>query len=62
MLGTGLRRLRHLPKQVRRRPKGESFLPRWLIILLVVAVIATIAGFVTFGGADMGGVNIGTGH
>jgi hypothetical protein len=40
----------------------EKVLPRWLIILLVVAVIATIAGFVTFGGADMGGVNIGTGH
>ena len=37
-------------------------MPRWLIILLAVAVIATIAGFVTFGGADMGGVNIGTGH
>jgi uncharacterized membrane protein YtjA (UPF0391 family) len=29
-------------------------LPRWLIILLAVAVIATIAGFVTFGGANMG--------
>jgi len=40
----------------------EKVLPRWLIILLAVAVLATIAGFVTFGGADMGGVNIGTGH
>ncbi|MDB5739118.1 MAG: hypothetical protein JWP16_158, partial [Alphaproteobacteria bacterium] len=26
-------------------------MPRWLIILLAVAVLATIAGFVTFGGA-----------
>ena len=32
-------------------------MPRWLIILLAVAVVATIAGFLVFGGADMG-----TGH
>jgi hypothetical protein len=29
--------------------------PRWLIILGAVALIALIAGFVTFGGGDMGG-------
>jgi hypothetical protein len=29
-------------------------MPRWLLILLAVAVLATIAGFVTFGGGNMG--------
>jgi len=29
-------------------------LRRWLIVLLAIAVLATIAGFVTFGGANMG--------
>jgi hypothetical protein len=29
-------------------------LPRWLIIVGAVAVIALIAGFVTFGGGNMG--------
>jgi hypothetical protein len=28
--------------------------PRWLIILGAVALIALIAGFVTFGGGNMG--------
>jgi hypothetical protein len=28
--------------------------PRWLLILGAVALIGLIAGFVTFGGADMG--------
>jgi hypothetical protein len=28
--------------------------PRWLIILGAVALIALIAGFMTFGGANMG--------
>ena len=30
-------------------------MPRWLLILGAVALVALIAGFVTFGGADMGG-------
>jgi hypothetical protein len=34
-------------------PKEKS-VRRWLIVLLAVAVLATIAGFITFGGADMG--------
>jgi len=29
-------------------------MPRWLLILGGVALIAMIAGFVTFGGGDMG--------
>jgi hypothetical protein len=29
-------------------------MPRWLLILGAVAVIAMIAGFVTFGGGNMG--------
>jgi hypothetical protein len=29
-------------------------LPRWLLILGAVALIAMIAGFVTFGGGNMG--------
>jgi hypothetical protein len=29
-------------------------LRRWLIVFIAVAVLATIAGFLTFGGADMG--------
>jgi hypothetical protein len=32
----------------------EKRVPRWLKILLAVAVIAAIAGFVTFGGGNMG--------
>ena len=35
-------------------------MPRWLLILGAVALIAMIAGFVMFGGADMGvGGNMG---
>jgi hypothetical protein len=29
-------------------------MPRWLIILCATAVLALIAGFVTFGGGNMG--------
>jgi hypothetical protein len=29
-------------------------MPRWLLILGAVALIALIAGFITFGGANMG--------
>jgi hypothetical protein len=29
-------------------------LPRWLWILMAVAVLAMIAGFMTFGGGNMG--------
>ncbi len=29
-------------------------MPRWLFVLCLVAVIALIAGFVTFGGGNMG--------
>jgi hypothetical protein len=32
----------------------EKKVPRWLIILSAVAVIALIAGFATFGGGNMG--------
>jgi type VI protein secretion system component VasF len=53
MMPAGLRQLWHLPKQVHRRSK-EKRVPRWLLILGAVALIATIAGFVTFGGGDMG--------
>jgi hypothetical protein len=29
-------------------------LPRWLIVLAVIALVAMIAGFLVFGGANMG--------
>jgi hypothetical protein len=29
-------------------------LRRWLIVLVIVALIALVAGYITFGGADMG--------
>jgi hypothetical protein len=29
-------------------------LPRWLIVIAVIAVIAMAAGFLVFGGANMG--------
>ena len=29
-------------------------LRRWLFVFLVIAVIALVAGYLTFGGADMG--------
>ncbi|HEY4274470.1 MAG TPA: hypothetical protein VGM68_03220 [Rhizomicrobium sp.] len=32
----------------------ESFVPRWFWILSAIALIALIAGYVSFGGADMG--------
>jgi len=32
----------------------EKSVPRWLVILSAVAVAALIAGFVTFGGGNMG--------
>jgi hypothetical protein len=28
--------------------------PRWLLILSAIALIALVAGYVTFGGANMG--------
>jgi hypothetical protein len=34
-------------------PRRKS-VRRWLIVLIAVAVLATVAGFITFGGADMG--------
>ena len=34
-------------------------MPRWLLILGAVALIAMVAGFVVFGGADMGGGTVG---
>jgi hypothetical protein len=33
---------------------GEFAVPRWLVILSIVAVVALIAGFVAFGGGNMG--------
>jgi len=35
-------------------PVTEIFVPRWLLILSAIALIALIAGYVTFGGANMG--------
>jgi hypothetical protein len=32
----------------------EKNVPRWLIILSAVAVVSLIAGFVVFGGGNMG--------
>jgi hypothetical protein len=32
----------------------EMLGPRWLLIIGVIAVVALLAGYVTFGGADMG--------
>jgi len=32
----------------------ENSVRRWLIVLVAVAVIALIAGYVTFGGGNMG--------
>jgi len=32
----------------------ESDLSRWLLVFIAVAVLAAIAGFVTFGGGNMG--------
>jgi hypothetical protein len=32
----------------------ERFVPRWLLILGAIALVALIAGYVTFGGANMG--------
>jgi len=29
-------------------------LPRWLIVLAVIALVAMIAGYMAFGGANMG--------
>ena len=29
-------------------------LRRWLVVFFVIAVIALVAGYLTFGGADMG--------
>jgi hypothetical protein len=54
MMPAGLRRLRHLPKQVHGLMPKEKCVPRWLLILGAVALVAMIAGFVTFGGGDMG--------
>jgi len=35
-------------------PVTEIFVPRWLLILSAIALIALVAGYVTFGGANMG--------
>jgi hypothetical protein len=32
----------------------EKLVRRWLVAFLVIALIALAAGFLTFGGADMG--------
>jgi hypothetical protein len=53
MMMAGLRGLRHLPKQVRTQTK-EEILRRWLVAFIFIALIALIAGYYTFGGADMG--------
>jgi len=35
-------------------PVMESFVPRWFWILGAIALIALVAGYVSFGGANMG--------
>jgi hypothetical protein len=50
----GLRESDHLPKQVPRPRKRRIRVKRWLIVLGAVALIALIAGFITFGGGNMG--------
>jgi len=53
----GLRRSGHLPKQVRRkapRQKEVLHVPRSIIIIGLIALAALIAGFLMFGGANMG--------
>jgi hypothetical protein len=32
----------------------EVHLPRWLVILGIIALLAMMAGFLVFGGGDMG--------
>ena len=39
---------------IRDAPVTESLVPRWLWILGAIALIALIAGYVSFGGANMG--------
>ena len=39
---------------IRDAPVTEIFVPRWLWLLGAIALIALIAGYVTFGGANMG--------
>jgi hypothetical protein len=53
MAPEGLQELRHLPKQVRHSGKG-LFVRRWLVVFVVIALIALAAGYLAFGGADMG--------
>jgi len=57
MLESGLRFSELLPKQVqttRPCPRKEARVPRWLIIIGIIAVVAMVAGFLVFGGANMG--------
>ena len=46
------------PGEARRNPRAtdltECFVPRWLLILGAIALIALVAGYITFGGANMG--------
>ena len=35
-------------------PQKEARVPRWLIIIGIIAVVAMVAGFLVFGGANMG--------
>jgi hypothetical protein len=56
MKRAGLRMAALLPKQVR-PPKPlprRIVLPRWLAVLAVIALVAMAAGFLAFGGANMG--------
>ena len=40
--------------EIRDAPITEILVPRWLWLLGAIALIALIAGYVTFGGANMG--------
>jgi hypothetical protein len=51
MVATGLRGGAAVPKQI--RPE-RLHVPRAFIILAIVALIAVVAGFLAFGGGNMG--------
>jgi hypothetical protein len=59
MVPAGLRIAAHVPKSMSSYPgspplSNGELMPRWLLILGAVALIAMAAGFFAFGGANMG--------
>jgi hypothetical protein len=51
MVSQGLRGAAAVPKQIRTE---RSVVPRALLIIAAIALIALIAGFLAFGGGNMG--------